>query len=57
MHYEYTPMFTPKLLSIMLPIAVQGILPAYLALCSQVHFHEECHFIFHLTIAFIYASA
>jgi len=39
------------------PIAVNGMLPAYLALRSQVHSQEERCFQSHLTIAPMYASA
>ena len=56
-HSKYTPMFTSKLVSNILPIAVDYTLPAYLALCSQVHSQEEWDFYSHLTIASLYASA
>jgi len=39
----------------MLPIAVDGKLPAYLAVRCQVHSQEGSHFQLHLIIALMYA--
>jgi hypothetical protein len=50
-------MYTSESLSSTLPIAVDGTLPAYLALRSQVHSQEGRHFQSHLTIAPMYAPA
>ena len=50
-------MYTSKSLSSTLPIAVDGTLPAYLALRSQVHSQEGKHFQSHLTIASMDAPA
>jgi len=44
-------MYTSDSLSSTLPIAVDGTLPAYLALHSQVYTQEGKHFQSHLTIA------
>ena len=49
-HFEYAPMYTSESLSRTLPIAVDGTLPAYLALRSQVHSQEGRQFQSHLTI-------